>query len=93
MTTDKKPTDLATIADLQDAVAHVQEGVSKEVGDIARAWPAFSYGDPTNNVPAAREVLQSIGAIGALGIWALYGLVSLAEKGLAFARDMGWLGG
>ena len=92
MTTDKKPNDLATVADLQDAIAHVQEGLSKEVGDIARAWPQLSDGDPTNNAPAIREVLQSVGAIGALAIWALYGLVSLAEKGLAFARDLGWLG-
>lgn len=92
MTTDKQPTDLATIADVQDAIARVQEGVSKEVGDIARAWPQLSDGDPTNNAPAIREVLQSVGAIGALGIWALYGLVSLAEKGVAFAREMGWLG-
>lgn len=93
MTTDKKPTDLATVADVQDAIAHVQEGLSKEVGDIARAWPQLSDGDPSNNAPAAREILQSVGAIGALAIWAAYGAVSLAEKGLALAQQMGWLGG
>ncbi len=77
MTTDKKPTELATIADLQ--------GLAKEFGDIREAASKFGDGDPTNNAPAALEIIQSLSVIGAT-------LTGMAAFVVYIAQQMGLLG-
>jgi hypothetical protein len=59
MTTEKKPNDLATIEDLNEAGSRIR----KEMDDIKTAWTKLSDGDPANNGHAVLEIAQSVSVI------------------------------